>query len=299
MVSRRPRPATPEQIEAIREWFLNRDRLGNATLVSLLAYVGPRPMEALALHFSDIKGDRLIIERALTNGKLNSTKTGRRRVAELPGPVVQDLRLWRVARGRIDGLIWPRQADGQAWRQADWNNWRRRWFNRAAETAGLHDFVAYDLRHTAASLMIASGRPVTEVANQLGHSPAVSTRTYQHLMEATRGKPVEPMDHRFEGRVRPARALGKPRRHERVRRMFGDRPVNYSLNWAQTACLWDAPSRIRTCGLLLRRESLYPAELSGPVLNYRHFHRHLSSHGVSRRPSGPPMTNAAADHHGS
>jgi hypothetical protein len=25
----------------------------------------------------------------------------------------------------------------------------------------------------------------------------------------------------------------------------------------------DAPSRIRTCGLLLRRESLYPAELSG------------------------------------
>src|SRR4051794_13908028 len=28
-----------------------------------------------------------------------------------------------------------------------------------------------------------------------------------------------------------------------------------------------APSRIRTCGLLLRRESLYPAELSGLVLN--------------------------------
>src|SRR5436190_3050490 len=27
----------------------------------------------------------------------------------------------------------------------------------------------------------------------------------------------------------------------------------------------DAPSRIRTCGLLLRRESLYPAELSGPA----------------------------------
>lgn len=29
---------------------------------------------------------------------------------------------------------------------------------------------------------------------------------------------------------------------------------------------YNAPSRIRTCGLLLRRESLYPAELSGPVL---------------------------------
>src|SRR5947207_2604601 len=29
----------------------------------------------------------------------------------------------------------------------------------------------------------------------------------------------------------------------------------------------DAPSRIRTCGLLLRRESLCPAELSGPARN--------------------------------
>jgi hypothetical protein len=39
--------------------------------------------------------------------------------------------------------------------------------------------------------------------------------------------------------------LGRPDREER-----GERPG-------------DAPSRIRTCGLLLRRESLYPAELSG------------------------------------
>jgi hypothetical protein len=30
-----------------------------------------------------------------------------------------------------------------------------------------------------------------------------------------------------------------------------------------------APSRIRTCGLLLRRESLYPAELSGPSASLR------------------------------
>ena len=31
------------------------------------------------------------------------------------------------------------------------------------------------------------------------------------------------------------------------------------------AAAGSAPSRIRTCGLLLRRESLYPAELSGPA----------------------------------
>src|SRR5215218_3109586 len=42
-----------------------------------------------------------------------------------------------------------------------------------------------------------------------------------------------------------------------------------------------APSRIRTCGLLLRRESLYPAELSGLAWPaYRH-------PAVSSRASGP------------
>jgi integrase len=50
------------------------------------------------------------------------------------------------------------------------------------------------LRHTAASLLIAAGRPVTEVANQLGHSPEVSARTYQHLIEAARGKPIRSVD---------------------------------------------------------------------------------------------------------
>jgi hypothetical protein len=39
-------------------------------------------------------------------------------------------------------------------------------------------------------------------------------------------------------------------------------PVSARENSLQTS---SAPSRIRTCGLLLRRESLYPAELSGPV----------------------------------
>ena len=57
--------------------------------------------------------------------------------------------------------------------------------------------------------MIASGRPVTEVANQLGHSPAVSTRTYQHLMEATRGKPIRPMDHWIREARPTSQASGK------------------------------------------------------------------------------------------
>ena len=45
----------------------------------------------------------------------------------------------------------------------------------------------------------------------------------------------------------------------------GGRAVPQGRSWEGP----DAPSRIRTCGLLLRRESLYPAELSGPSASLR------------------------------
>ena len=55
-------------------------------------------------------------------------------------------------------------------------------------------FDSYDLRHTAASLFVAAGRPVTEVANQLGNSPAVCLARYIHLIEAARGRPIRPVN---------------------------------------------------------------------------------------------------------
>ena len=53
---RRGRTATPAQVEAIRTWFLEREELGGATLVSLLAYGGLRPTEALGLQWRDLHG---------------------------------------------------------------------------------------------------------------------------------------------------------------------------------------------------------------------------------------------------
>jgi len=35
---------------------------------------------------------------------------------------------------------------------------------------------------------------LTEVAHQLGHSPEVSARIYQHLIEAARGRPPRTLD---------------------------------------------------------------------------------------------------------
>jgi len=69
-------PATPEEIEAMRPWFLERGRIGDAALVSVLAYVGPRPMEALALSWPEIDRDRVIINRALSDGSLQGDQDG-------------------------------------------------------------------------------------------------------------------------------------------------------------------------------------------------------------------------------
>lgn len=56
-------------------------------------------------------------------------------------------------------------------------------FTRLANGAGLRPIRLHDLRHTAATLMLASGENVKVVAEILGHSSPVVTQTiYQHVL---------------------------------------------------------------------------------------------------------------------
>lgn len=54
-------------------------------------------------------------------------------------------------------------------------NWRRRVWDRAVMDAGLGRLTPHDLRHTAASLAIASGASVKHVQRMLGHKDAAMT----------------------------------------------------------------------------------------------------------------------------
>ncbi|MCW2696536.1 MAG: Site-specific recombinase XerD [Modestobacter sp.] len=61
-------------------------------------------------------------------------------------------------------------------------NFRRGHFDRAAAAAGLVGLVPHELRHTAASLAIASGASITGVQSMLGHASAAMTLArYGHL----------------------------------------------------------------------------------------------------------------------
>lgn len=55
------------------------------------------------------------------------------------------------------------------------SNFRRRVFDRAADSVGLTDLRIHDLRHTAASLAVASGANVKAVQRMLGHASAAMT----------------------------------------------------------------------------------------------------------------------------
>lgn len=188
---------TAGDVEALRLWFIDREDLGSATLISVLAYVGIRPQDALARTWADL-GDRLSVTSKVVNGEIkdgSKTGTAYKRRVEIPEMVAADLEEWRLA-SRGAGLIFPRKSDGLPWTKTDWDNWRSRHpkegkrprcFKRAAEDLGLGSSLKpYDLRHTAASLMAAAGWSAVEIAAQLGHSPTESQRTYQHLIHDDR-----------------------------------------------------------------------------------------------------------------
>jgi integrase len=210
--TRAVRPIAPATVEEIRRQFIARRRLRDATLVSVLAYAGLRPGEALALRWADVGVRTILVDRAAALGAVKGTKTGKRRSVRLLAPLAADLAEWRLASRRPDetALVFPRK-DGRVWTDEDWRNWRQRVFAPAATAVGLNGLRPYDLRHSFVSLLFAEGRTVIEVARQAGHSPTMALATYGHVIEELEGA-----DRRSaEDVIREARAGTEPRARRR------------------------------------------------------------------------------------
>jgi integrase len=205
--TRAVKPIAPAKVEEIRRLLLARRRLRDATLVSVLAYAGLRPGEALGLRWGDIGERTILVDRAVALGDVKGTKTGKRRSVRLLAPLAADLAEWRLASKRPDetALVFPRK-DGRVWTDEDWRNWRQRVFAPAATAVGLDRFRPYDLRHSFVSLLFAEGRTVIEVARQGGHSPTMALATYGHVIEELEGAERRPA----EDVIREARSGTEP-----------------------------------------------------------------------------------------
>lgn len=96
-------PPSLATVERIRGYMLARGNLRDATLVSLLAYAGLRPQEALALPWVNVRDRTLLVARAQGDGGIKGTKTGQTRSVRLLAPLAADLNEWLLASGRPDG----------------------------------------------------------------------------------------------------------------------------------------------------------------------------------------------------
>jgi integrase len=195
------------QVESLRSWYLDHDDLGSATLISVLAYIGIRPQDALALEWNDLDADLYVGKKNIGGEIVPGDKTGdgHERWVKVHPTVRADLMTWREAIPN-ERLIFPNQ-NGQPWTAANYNNWRSRkqekdgqpakikCFKRAALDCGLGwELKPYDLRHTAATLYAAAGWNHLEIARQLGHTPEVSVRVYQHLLDRHIGQDRRSID---------------------------------------------------------------------------------------------------------
>ena len=163
----------------------------DATLLSMLAYAGLRPGEALALRWRDVRERTLLVERAVSLGAEKDTKTAAHRTVRLLSPLVADLREWKMRAGRPgDGELMFPGHDDRPWSEAAYQSWRRRAFARAVKTAGIeHATRPYDLRHSFASLLLHEGRSVIYIARQLGHTAQLTLSTYGHVIDELEDQP--------------------------------------------------------------------------------------------------------------
>lgn len=155
------------------------------SMILVLGLCGLRFGECVALRVRsvDLLRRRLRVTEAVSevNGHLiwSTRKTHQARDVPLPKTLVDELMAETAGKGPNDLLF--TSPTGETLRLG---NWRRRVWDPAVAEAGLVGLTPHDLRHTAASLAIASGASVKHVQRMLGHKDAAMTlNVYASLFE--------------------------------------------------------------------------------------------------------------------
>jgi integrase len=159
---------------------------------TVLGLAGLRFSEASALLVADVRetpyGLVMMITKARThhNGggaaSTGPTKSTLSRAVPVPLDLVEWVQNRRVE-ANADAPLFPTTESGSTF----WSpsNWRRctSWTKTVANL-GHSGLRPHDLRHTAATLMLSAGAPLTAVSAVLGHSsPQVTAEIYSHVLD--------------------------------------------------------------------------------------------------------------------
>jgi integrase len=188
-----------------------REDQASRLIVLFLAYTGVRFGELAALRVGrlDLLRRRAIIAESVTvvqgRGQVWGTpKSHEQREVPIPRFLIEDL-AQHVGDKNPDDLVFTGVRGGGALRAAVF---RRAGFDKAADAIGVPGLHPHELRHTAASLAIASGANVKLVQQMLGHKSAtVTLDQYGHLFGDDLDTIAERLDARAQ-EVRDARTSG-------------------------------------------------------------------------------------------
>ena len=156
-----------------------------SALILVLGIAGLRFGEAVALRRRrvDLLHNRIHVSESATevDGKLifGQTKSGKDRWVDIPSFVTESLNV-RMKDVDIanDSLIFT-TPEGRPLRNS---NFRNRIWKPSLEAVGIDPKTRlHDLRHSAVSIMILNGAPITLVQRQVGHASIVTTQRYAHL----------------------------------------------------------------------------------------------------------------------
>lgn len=170
------------------------------TAARVLLFTGLRRGEVLGLKWSDIDFKKSIMEIKRTLQYLpdrgifeNETKTkSSNRVIKLPQTVISDLKsykVWQIKQRLLVGDKWM-ESDyiftndfGEPLRPDSLSSWFSRLIKAHSDT--LPYVTLHSLRHTNATLLIASGVPITTVSSRLGHTNSNTTgKIYAHAIRS-------------------------------------------------------------------------------------------------------------------
>jgi integrase len=201
-----------------------RENRASRLIVLFLAYTGVRfgELAALRVRRLDLLRRRAAIVESVTvvQGKglvWGTPKSHERREVPIPRFLIDDL-AEHVHGKKPNDLVFTGIRSGGTLRAAVF---RRAGFDRAAEAIGIAGLHPHELRHTAASLAIASGANVKVVQQMLGHKSATMTLDqYGHLF----GDDLDTIADRLDARAQEALATRSPAQRARAEVVTLPRP---------------------------------------------------------------------------
>lgn len=189
--------------------FYNKDELNNflATakdtnlkkyaLFRLLAFTGMRVGECLALQWKDIDFNKKMVSISKTIASIKGgvivqppkTVSSNRKIS-LDDMTIQVLKKWQLEQRKQLFKVGINAMDNKQIIFSNYENKYSRdstvnlWIKQIAKKAGLYQISTHGLRHTHATLLVASGMDIKQVQARLGHSKIDTTlNIYTHVLK--------------------------------------------------------------------------------------------------------------------